>query len=162
MKNCPKCQFSYMLCTCRPAWDLAWGPAPKFKIYEIRNCPQCDKKFGVPMKERDRVCCSRQCFAKYNWKNVSAAIRSPEAIIKGADARRGSGNRTKYIKRGGKHEHRVVAEQMLGRPLLPGEIVHHKDENGWNNSPDNLEVLPSQAEHARIHCIKRWSTGTKK
>jgi hypothetical protein len=51
--------------------------------------------------------------------------------------------------------HRVVAEQKLGRPLLPGEIVHHKDGDKWNNSPENLEVM-TQAEHARIHCMERW------
>ena len=51
--------------------------------------------------------------------------------------------------------HRVVAEEMLGRALLPGEIVHHKDGDKWNNAPENLEVM-TQAEHARIHCIERW------
>ena len=56
--------------------------------------------------------------------------------------------------------HRVVAEQKLGRPLLPGEIVHHKDGDKWNNSPENLEVM-TQAEHARIHCMERWHGDTQ-
>ncbi|WP_229187736.1 HNH endonuclease [Bradyrhizobium oropedii] len=34
---------------------------------------------------------------------------------------------------------------------MPGEIVHHADENIRNNDPSNLDVLPSQAEHARLH-----------
>lgn len=60
---------------------------------------------------------------------------------------------TSYPKIGDRHAHRVIAEQKLGRPLRPGEIVHHEDENKCNPAPDNLAVLPSQAEHARRHFI---------
>lgn len=61
---------------------------------------------------------------------------------------------TGYRKVGQRHEHRRVAEQKLGRPLLLGEIVHHRDHNKRNNHPDNLEVM-TQAEHARIHMLER-------
>lgn len=47
--------------------------------------------------------------------------------------------------------HRVVAEQNIGRLLLPTEIVHHLDEDKDNFHPDNLEVLQSQTEHAKRH-----------
>lgn len=48
------------------------------------------------------------------------------------------------------YEHRIVAEEMLGRPLMEGEVVHHLDENRTNNSPDNLLVLSSPM-HVKLH-----------
>lgn len=47
-------------------------------------------------------------------------------------------------------EHRLVAEERLGRFLEPNEIVHHKDGNKTNNSPENLEVL-TRSEHVQKH-----------
>ena len=44
--------------------------------------------------------------------------------------------------------HRWLVEQTLGRPLLPREVVHHKDGDSLNNDPSNLIVLPSQRVHA--------------
>ena len=38
-----------------------------------------------------------------------------------------------YRKLFGRHEHRVVAEEKLGRPLRSDEHVHHKDQNRQNN-----------------------------
>lgn len=93
--------------------------------------------------------CSKSCI----WK----ATKGPEFNAKiaratagaRADRQRGTGTRG-YVKRDGRHEHRVVAEQMLGRPLRPGEVVHHKDGNKHNNAPSNLEVT-TQGAHMRAH-----------
>jgi len=61
---------------------------------------------------------------------------------------------TTYRKFFGRHEHRVVAEAALGRPLRPDEQVHHLDENKQNNAPENLVVL-SAREHRALHAAKR-------
>jgi hypothetical protein len=57
---------------------------------------------------------------------------------------------TTYRKLHGRHEHRVIAEQMLGRALKRNEIVHHIDGNKHNNETSNLQIM-TQSEHVRLH-----------
>lgn len=49
--------------------------------------------------------------------------------------------------------HRLLAAEFLGRPLLAGEVVHHRDGDSTNNSRENLLVLPNQAYHAHIEAV---------
>ena len=47
-------------------------------------------------------------------------------------------------------EHRLIMAQMVGRPLLRAEVVHHADHDPQNNSPTNLELWPSNQSH-KLH-----------
>lgn len=66
-----------------------------------------------------------------------------------------------YEKTFGRHVHRIVAEQMLGRPLLSSEVVHHVDGDKRNNTPENLMIFSSQSEHVKWHRNNdpKWKKG---
>lgn len=70
-----------------------------------------------------------------NWKGGHVA-RSGYKIV----SKRGKTNL---------YEHRLVAEQMVGRPLERDEVVHHVDGNRANNSPSNLVVM-KRKEHDQL------------
>jgi hypothetical protein len=56
--------------------------------------------------------------------------------------------------RGYAYEHRVVAEQKIGRPLRMNDQIHHVNGIKSDNRPDNLEVCEGRAEHAVFHRIR--------
>lgn len=58
---------------------------------------------------------------------------------------------TRYIHcRDDKVEHRMIMEELLGRQLRPGELVHHVNGDVRDNAPANLR-LTTRHEHVRIH-----------
>lgn len=55
------------------------------------------------------------------------------------------------------YEHRLVAERKIGRPLKPGEVVHHIDHVRSNNDPNNLIIFASDEDHRRYHSYGEYN-----
>lgn len=127
-----------------------YAASRKLPTPEPRACLSCKGSFTPRAKYPQQRYCSLKCAAAGKAPDHNARVARESAQHRG-NLLRGRGEGKTYRKLNGRHEHRVLAEQKLGRPLATGEIVHHADEDRRNNAPDNLEALASQAEHARLH-----------
>jgi endogenous inhibitor of DNA gyrase (YacG/DUF329 family) len=98
-------------------------------------CEQCGKTVYRRYGEQDRsvrehAFCSRACYMLYRVLHMQPTV---------------------YPKQGSVHIHRIVAQEMAGRPLREGEVVHHIDGNPHNSEPSNLFLFKSQADHVAYH-----------
>lgn len=101
-------------------------------------CLKCGKefyrRFGEQVKNTEgKTFCSRDCHFSFKHEKMK---------------------RTTYVKVDARHYHRTVAEEILGRPLKKGEIVHHKNGDAHDNRKSNIMILNSQRDHAIIHFSK--------
>jgi hypothetical protein len=102
-------------------------------------CEICGEPYH-PYKLTSRTCC----------RPHANALTSRESAQKRSDKLKGRGEGRAYKKLLGRHEHRVIAEEKIGRKLEKGEIVHHIDGNKQNNDPSNLEII-TQSVHVGKH-----------
>jgi hypothetical protein len=123
------------------------------------TCVQCGGSFEAhPYQiKAGRKLCSRSCQRSYQtakgspfWKGGRRIDSYGYVSVYAPDHPRA--NSTRYI-----HEHVLVAEAMIGRFLLPDEVVHHKDRNRANNDPSNLQVM-TRIEHSRLHRMLKQRT----
>lgn len=118
------------------------------------KCEECGKTVTMPpsqFRKSKHHFCSRQCHMKQMNRELNPTRMTEEVKEKCRQTQLNRGEGRAYQKCHGRHTHRVVAEQMLGRPLQKGEVVHHIDGNKRNNDPSNLMVFKSQAEHVKYH-----------
>src|ERR1700682_45731 len=76
------------------------------------------------------------------WKGGRTIDKSGYVLVWNPD--HPQANHAGYVR-----EHRLVAEEILGRFLTRDEVVHHKDGDRSNNDPENLQVFDSNADHLR-------------
>ncbi len=109
--------------------------------------------------ERGKItidCAIRECYSKGmgkkhfgasnpNWKGGRLIASNGYILI-----RVGTDHHLSDV-RGYAYEHRLFAEEKIGRRLRPREQVHHIDGNRGNNALENIEVMETLAHHLVNH-----------
>lgn len=129
-------------------------------IYRAGTKEQVRKGKRVPGSVRD-------------LKEQASAVWSPEHRAKLAVAKLGRTGEASNRWKGGheiggyegtlvngqkRYMHRRIVEDLIGRPLLREEQVHHMDLDRKNNAPENLLVL-GRSEHTKLHVAMRKTPG---
>jgi len=148
---------------CRNSCRSAFAAEKKMRI-----CDQCGVEFQA---HNWAIKCSggKYCSPACSSIGQTGSVRSEESRRRMSEAQKG-----KYVPSGPSNpcykgrgvsagyvwvrdgsgppiaEHRLVAEQTLGRKLLSSEIVHHINRDKTDNRWENLEIM-TRGEHLKEH-----------
>lgn len=114
--------------------------------FDPKRCPYCDQLFTRRDGEsawdfRARKFCNSEHYHLFsrgaNHHNFKDGTKKrPDGYIRFT-------NNSQYV-------HRQVMAEHLGRPLIPDEFIHHKDDDPTNNNISNLRIM-TNSSHRLLH-----------
>ena len=125
------------------------GPTPNY-FYNCESCGTECQAYRSPSAPEPRFC-SVTCTGRSQIGSRNPSFTGGRHMADTGYVRVLAPERTDADTRGYVFEHRLVAEQTIGRPLRQGEVVHHINQIKHDNRPENLQVMPSQAAHLTLH-----------
>lgn len=108
------------------------------RVCEIEDCERTHYSRGW---------CAKHYWRWYHHGNPHTALRPylvgrPDTLTKRVNGK----SFRRYV---------LVAEEILGKRLPRGAVVHHVDGDRSNNAPNNLVICQSQGYHSYLHLRQR-------
>lgn len=148
-------------------WWYAFGTRRDRVRVSPSDCERCGVRFLAAYRKPATRFCSKSCGIRQHhelnphkhrgagggrWTGGKIRDRNGYVMLWMPDHPSLAGTTRKYVR-----EHRVLMERKLGRLLLQGETVHHKNGIRDDNRPSNLELWAGaqpagQRKHERQHC----------
>jgi endogenous inhibitor of DNA gyrase (YacG/DUF329 family) len=132
---------------------------PRCWLKRLKRAPTCSRHCNGVLNGREWAKHGHKGWAGWSEesKQKRRALSGPSAVNWKGGIRINKDGYREVLKKGHPRagtngyvlEHILVAEEMLGRPLAPGEVVHHRDGNKANNDPTNLKVYASNRAHMK-------------
>jgi hypothetical protein len=125
------------------------GPTPNY-FYECESCGTPCQAYRSPSASTPRFC-SVTCTGQSQIGSSNPSFTGGRHKADTGYIRVLAPDHHESDSRGYVFEHRLIAEQTIGRRLRSGEVVHHLNQIKHDNRPENLQVMPSQAAHLALH-----------